>query len=113
LQSKILKLRIKEKSMATYFIVYQNVTNPERYQEYFTAVAPLIQRHGGRLLAQGMPEVMEGTMPWERAVLLEWRSQQDFFNFWHSQEYVEIRRLREGATEWQAALVPAIEQNSQ
>jgi uncharacterized protein (DUF1330 family) len=102
-----------EKSMATYFIVYQNVTNLEQYQEYFTAVAPLIHRHGGRLLAQGTPEVMEGTIPWKRAVLLEWRSQQDFLNFWHSQEYAEIRKLREGATEWQAAIVQGIEQSSQ
>jgi uncharacterized protein (DUF1330 family) len=99
--------------MAAYFIVYQNVTDPERYQEYFTAVAPLIQQHGGRLLAQGTPEVMEGTLPWQRAVLLEWRSQQDFLNFWHSQDYTEIRKLREGATNWQAAIVSDIEQNSQ
>ena len=99
--------------MVAYFIVYQNVTDPKQYQAYFIAVAPLIQRHGGRLLGQGTPEVMEGTMPWERVVLLEWRSQQDFLNFWHSEEYAEIRKLREGATEWQAAIVKGIEQGSQ
>jgi len=91
--------------MANYLIIYQNVANSERYQEYFTAVAPLIQRHGGRLLAQGTPEVIEGTLLWQRVVLLEWSSQQDFLNFWHSEEYAEIKKLRQGATEWQAAIV--------
>lgn len=95
--------------MAAYFIVYQNVTDPKQYQKYFTAVAPLIEQYGGQLLAQGTPEVMEGAMPWERVVLLEWRSQQDFFDFWHSEEYAEIRKLREGATEWQAAIITTIE----
>lgn len=94
--------------MTAYFVVYQNVINPKQYEEYFAAVVPLIDQHGGRLLTAGTPEVVEGTMPWQRVVVLEWRSRQAFFDFWHSAEYAEIKKLRQGAADWQAAIVESI-----
>lgn len=94
--------------MAVYFVVYQNVSEPQQYGEYFSAVVPLIAQFGGRLIAKGAPEVIEGTMPWERVVVLEWRSHQDFLNFWQSDDYAEVKKLRQGAAEWQAAIVAGV-----
>lgn len=94
--------------MAAYFVVYQNVTHPEQYKEYFSAVVPVIDRCGGRLIAQGTPEAVEGTMPWQRVVVLEWRSRQKFLDFWHSNEYAEIKKLRQGAADWQAAIIEGV-----
>lgn len=94
--------------MAAYFVVYQNVTDLQQYGEYFKAVVPLIDQCGGRLIAQGSPEAMEGEMPWQRIVVLEWRSRQEFLHFWQSDEYAEIKQLRQGAAEWQAAIVESV-----
>ncbi len=95
--------------MSAYFLVYQNVTDSERYEQYLNAVIPVIERRGGRFIAQGAPEAVEGMMLWQRVVLLEWSSGKDFLNFWHSDEYTEIKKLRQGAAEWQAALVEGIQ----
>ena len=94
--------------MSVYFVVYQNVTDPERYGEYFNAVVPLIDQCGGRLIAQGTPDVMEGAILGQRVVILEWNSRQDFLSFWHSDEYTEVKKLRQGAADWQAAIVEGV-----
>lgn len=95
--------------MTAHLVVYQNVTDPNQYRQYLNAVIPVIERRGGRFIAQGTPKVVEGTMAWQRSVIVEWRSRQDFLNFWHSDEYAEIKKLREGVAEWQAAVVEGVQ----
>lgn len=34
--------------MSAYFVVYLNVTDPDRFNEYFKSVMPVIERRGGR-----------------------------------------------------------------
>ena len=91
--------------MSAYFIVYLNVTDSEQFTRYFQAVMPVIERRGGRLIAQGTPAAIEGTLQFEQAVVFEWRSRQDFLNYWHSEEYAEIKQLREGAAEFEGVLI--------
>ena len=91
--------------MSAYFIVYLNVTDSEQFTRYFQAVMPVIERRGGRLIAQGTPEAIEGTWQFEQAVVFEWRSRQDFLNYWHSEEYAEIKQLRERAAEFEGVLI--------
>ncbi|MCU0532767.1 MAG: DUF1330 domain-containing protein [Hydrococcus sp. Prado102] len=94
--------------MSAYFVVYLNVTEPDRFAEYFQVVMPVIKRRGGRLIAQGTPEVIEGTLSFKQAVLFEWRSRQDLLEYWHSDEYAQIKKLREGAAEFQAVVIESI-----
>jgi uncharacterized protein (DUF1330 family) len=94
--------------MSTYFVVRLNVTDPDRFAQYFQRVMPIIERRGGRLMAQGVPEAIEGTSRSEQAVVFEWPSRQDFIDYWHSEEYAEIKLLREGSAEFEAILVPGV-----
>jgi uncharacterized protein (DUF1330 family) len=94
--------------MSTYFVVRLTVTDSERFTKYFQRVMPVIERRGGRLMAQGLPEAIEGTLRLEQAVVFEWPSRQDFLDYWHSEEYAEIKLLREGAAEFEAVLIPGI-----
>jgi uncharacterized protein (DUF1330 family) len=94
--------------MSTYFVVRLTVTDPERFTKYFQRVMPVIERRGGRLMAQGSPEAIEGTLRSEQAVVFEWPSRQDFLDYWHSEEYAEIKLLREGAAEFDAVLIPGV-----
>ncbi|RCJ17768.1 hypothetical protein A6770_33660 [Nostoc minutum NIES-26] len=94
--------------MPVCFVVYLNITDPVRFAEYFQTVMPVIQRRGGRLIAQGIPEVIEGTMTWKQAVVFEWSSREDFLSYWHSDEYAEIKQLRKGTVEFQAAIVEGV-----
>jgi uncharacterized protein (DUF1330 family) len=94
--------------MSTYFVVRFNVTDPDRFAKYFERVMPIIERRGGRLIAQGVPEAIEGTSRSEQAVVFEWPSRQDFRDYWHSEEYAEIKLLREEVAEFEAVLIPGV-----
>jgi uncharacterized protein (DUF1330 family) len=51
---------------------------------------------GGRLIAKGSPDVVEGTFPWERVVVFEWPSRKDAHDFRNTDEDKEIKQLRVG-----------------
>jgi uncharacterized protein (DUF1330 family) len=95
--------------MSAYFVVGLNVIDPEGFTKYFHRVIPLIESRGGRLIAQGTPEAIEGTtLQFQQVAVFEWSSRQGFLDYWHSEEYAEIKLLREGAAEFEAVLIPGI-----
>jgi len=94
--------------MPVHFVVYLNVTDPVRFMEYYQAVIPVIKRRGGRILGKGVPETIEGDVSWQQAVVFQWPSREAFLEYWHSDEYAEIKKLRKGASEWQAAIIEGI-----
>ena len=94
--------------MAAYLIVYETVTDPSKFSQYVKSVDPVIIRRGGRLVASGPPDVVEGEFPLEQALVFEWPSRQAASDFWHSAEYTEIKKLREGAAVIQAIIVDGI-----
>lgn len=84
--------------MAYYLMIEADVTDPERYALYRQAVTPLIERCGGRFLVRGGEvEVFEGEYNGRRRVVIEFESQQAARAFWHSPEYTDVKKLREGA----------------
>jgi len=94
--------------MQVHFIVYLNITDPDRFLEYYQTVMPVIERRGGYIVAKGVPETIEGALSWQQAVVFQWPSRQAFLEYWHSDEYAQIKKLREGASEWQAMIVEGI-----
>lgn len=94
--------------MSVYFVVSLKITDADRFMEYFQAVMPLINQCGGRLIAQGTPEAIEGSATESQYAVFEWFSRQSFLDYWHSNEYAEIRKLREGAVEFQGVIVKGV-----
>lgn len=94
--------------MAVYFVVSLKITDADRFMEHFQAVMPLIKQRGGRLIAQGTPEAIEGSTIGSQSAVFEWHSRQAFLDYWHSKEYAEIRKLREGAVEFQGVIVEGV-----
>jgi uncharacterized protein (DUF1330 family) len=81
------------------YVVYQGeVLDPERYDEYKTKGAASIVAAGGRYLVRGGDvEVLEGEAPAGRTVVLEFPTMQAAIDWYQSDEYTEIRKIREGA----------------
>lgn len=92
-----------------YFVIYQKVTDQPRFDQYVAAVTPAIERRGGRLVAAGEPEVIEGRTEYRRVVVFVWPSREALIGFWQSEEYASIRKLREGTADWLASIVPSIQ----
>lgn len=63
----------------------------ERYGEYARAVAPLLERAGGRILGS---EALIGAQGWDAVALVEYPTRGAFLEMISSPEYLEIAHLR-------------------
>lgn len=95
--------------MPAYLIVYETITNPEQFGKYLQALQPELYRRGAHIVAAGAPNVVEGIIPWKHTVVLEWSSGKDVIDFWNSEEYANIKKLREGAADVQATILEGID----
>lgn len=81
------------------YVIYQGeVFDPERYEEYKRLVAPNIAAAGGRYLVRGgHAEALEGDLPGGRTVVVEFPTMQAAMEWYRSEEYTAIRKIREDA----------------
>ena len=67
----------------------------ERYEEYGAAVAPLLEKAGGRIAFLGEPApALIGDDSWDLVVLVEYPTRQAFLDMIGSAEYQAIGHLR-------------------
>lgn len=72
----------------------------ERYAEYGAAVAPSLEKAGGRIVWAGEPAApLLGERGWDMVALVEYPSRQAFLEMIGSPEYQEIGHLRTEALE--------------
>lgn len=96
--------------MAAYVIYQGEVTDPERYEVYKTAAAASIAAAGGRYVVRGGDiEVLEGDPPPGRTVVLEFDTRQAALDWYRGDEYVEARKLREGASRARLYVVDGVD----
>jgi uncharacterized protein (DUF1330 family) len=94
--------------MSAYMVVFARVDDAEKFGKYVEGVQPLIAAHGGKLIGRGVPPiVLEGDWPWHTVGVLEFPSTEAAETFWHSPEYTEVKKLREGNSEFQVVLASA------
>ncbi|HEY8564690.1 MAG TPA: DUF1330 domain-containing protein [Beijerinckiaceae bacterium] len=80
-----------------YWIARIEVTEPEGYGAYASALPAHIERFGGKfLVAGGRFEEAEGRAK-PRNVVIEFDSYETAQACWHSEAYAEVALLREGA----------------
>jgi uncharacterized protein (DUF1330 family) len=67
----------------------------ERYAEYGAAVAPIVERLGGRIVFVGAPATaLLGDDSWDLVALVEYPSRQAFLDMIASEEYQAVAHLR-------------------
>lgn len=67
----------------------------ERYEEYGEAVAPSLEKVGGRIVFMGTPALaLLGEDSWDLVVLVEYPTRQAFLDMISSDEYQAIGHLR-------------------
>ncbi len=67
----------------------------ERYEEYGAAVAPSLEKVGGRIVFMGTPALaLLGEDSWDLVVLVEYPTRRAFLNMIGSEEYQAIGHLR-------------------
>ena len=83
----------------TAYVIYQgDVFDPVQYEKYKTEGARSIAAAGGRYIVRGgTVDVLEGDAPAGRVVILEFPTRQAALDWYHGDDYTEVRKLREGA----------------
>ncbi len=84
--------------MAAYLIAEHLIEDAERFEQYRRAVAPLIERFGGRYLTRGgSHRVLDGAWRPTRAVIIEFADMAALNAWYESPEYQPLIELRRGA----------------
>jgi uncharacterized protein (DUF1330 family) len=84
--------------MPAYIIARVQVTDWERYKQYTQATPAAIEKFGGRFIVRGGETVsLEGPSEAGRLVVIEFPSLERAKAFYHSEEYSQAKKLREGA----------------
>ena len=83
--------------MPAYLIVETDIHDPEQYERY-KAASPAAVAGGGRFVVRGGElAVLEGDWHPKRLVVLEFEDLEAAKRFYESEEYQEVKKLREGA----------------
>ncbi len=92
--------------MGAFMIIQAEITDPEGFVEYAKRAPALIAQHGGRYrVMRGEVEQLEGETDNRKIVVSEWPSMDDARTFWKSDEYQELKKVREGTADIQVYLV--------
>ena len=96
--------------MSAFVIVNVKVRDPDIYKEYAKLSPMSISAHGGRFLARaGRAEVLEGNVPANRMVILEFPNYDRAREWWDSEMYRIPKALRQSASEASTILVDGVE----
>jgi len=84
--------------MAAYIFGRIEVTDWDRYTEYMKLTPGIIEKYGGRFIARGGQMIaLEGPEIAERVVLVEFPTLERAREFYDSEEYQRVRKIRHGA----------------
>jgi len=82
--------------MPGYVIVEIDVLDSAGYEEYKNQAGATVTAYGGKYIVRGgATETLEGDWKPKRLVVLEFESVQRAKDWWNSQEYRELKKMRQ------------------
>ena len=92
--------------MPAYLIANVDVKDPEKYKEYTALTPELIDKFGGKFIVRGgAHELLEGSLPLARVVMVEFADMDAAKKFYISPGYQAALKIRQAAAESQVFLV--------
>ena len=84
--------------MSAYLIANVEINDNEKIKEYLKKTPEVVKKHGGRFLVRGGEFwIAEGHWAPKRLVILEFESYEKAKEFWHSEEYRPLKKLRQSS----------------
>ena len=96
--------------MSAYMIVTAKIDDRDQFRQgYGAAAGALVAKHGGKYIMMGPgAQLLEGDFgDGASMVISEWPDKETALAFWNSDEYAEIKKLREGIADCQVLLIEA------
>ncbi len=92
-------------TMATYALFDIDWHDQAKAAEYREKFGPALEKHGGKTLCAGPPQVIEGNWNPARVVILEFPSTAAFRTWYGSPEYAPVLQLRQAGATTKAVVV--------
>jgi uncharacterized protein (DUF1330 family) len=84
--------------MVGYVIVQADIIDIDKFKKYLAESPTTISKYGGKYLARAGETVQfEGKEDNRRLVIIEFSSLEKAEEWYHSEDYQEVKKLREGA----------------
>jgi uncharacterized protein (DUF1330 family) len=97
--------------MPAYVIADVEITDPVKFEEYRSQLAPTIEQYGGRYLVRGgATEKVEGEWLPKRLVIIEFDSMQRAREWYYSHEYSGPMKLRHQSANSNVLLVEGVQE---
>ncbi|KAH3767241.1 D-fructose-6-phosphate amidotransferase [Pelomyxa schiedti] len=95
--------------MPAYVIVESEVHNAAQFMKYVQASPATLANFGGRFIVRGGPVTpIEGTWDPKRLTVIEFPTMAAAQGWYNSPQYVEARKLREGAATFKLVMVEGV-----
>lgn len=96
--------------MPAYLIIRIAVDDPTQLKAYQDAAPAIVAKYGGKFIVRGGATVaLEGQADSRRIVVIEFPELSDAQAYYHSPEYSEVRKLREGIGSFEVIAADGIE----
>ncbi len=95
--------------MPAYMLIRVASDDPVQLKAYQTAAPPIIAKYRGKFIVRGGTTItLEGSVDSRRIVIIEFPELSDVQAFYHSPEYTEARKLREGVGSFEVIAVEGV-----
>lgn len=92
--------------MAGYLIAQINIINEEPYKEYVKQTSTIVKKYEGEFIVRGgnFKNVL-GNWDYARTVIIKFPSYETALNWYHSDEYKPVRKIREENSEGNVIII--------
>ena len=95
--------------MPAYIVAELTITDPDGFEEYREGVPATVERYGGRYIVRGGKlEALEGEWQPRRLSVLEFPTAEQAKAWWSSEEYRELKALRQRAAKTNMLVVEGV-----
>ncbi|WP_196159022.1 DUF1330 domain-containing protein [Reinekea sp. G2M2-21] len=91
--------------MSALLIVSFNLKNPEKMQQYATAVAPLLAEHKAELVVKGEALLLSGSSQYGMRTVISFESRDSALAWYKSDAYQRLIPIRDQAIDAQFTLI--------
>jgi uncharacterized protein (DUF1330 family) len=95
--------------LAYVFFDILEIVDQKKLEEYGRRIGATVEHYGGRYLVRGgRVHIMEGDWSPVRAVIMEFPSLEQAYQWYESEDYKELRALRSGAAKLNAVFIEGV-----
>jgi uncharacterized protein (DUF1330 family) len=97
--------------MIHYFVAQIKINNPDEYEKYLERFDDIFSQYKGEYLAiDESPTLLEGDWNYTKSVLIKFNSQQDFEDWYYSDDYQLILKHRLKASKCDTILIEGFDE---